>query len=84
MNMYKLNAGGYYTSGMALVAANSVEHALELANEASDPQWKLTYFGFGGAPKVGDQVEVNPHVIAIHEYGLPDMPSKGSGIKVTF
>ncbi len=82
MKIFQLHAGGYYTSGMAVVAANTLEHALDMVNEESDPQWKLTYNGRHSI--IGEETTVNARVMALHEYGLPNMPSKGSGVKVTF
>lgn len=84
LKIYQVRAGGYYTSGQAIVAAHTHEHAMDLANEASDPKWRLTYHGFGGIPILGEIEGRDPHVMSIHEYGVAGLPSKGSGIKVTF
>ena len=84
LKIFQVRAGGYYTSGQIIVAAHTADHAIELANEASDPKWKLHYYGYSGVPVLGEMEGRDPHVLSVHEYGLPNMPSKGSGIKITF
>ena len=85
MNIYILNAGGYYTVGTAVVAAPDVFAAAELANAASEYK-ELTYHTFGGNSEkpVGVCDSNESHVMNIHEWGMGHLPSKGSGVKVTF
>jgi hypothetical protein len=84
MFIFVLNAGGYYAVGTAVVSAPHLEKALELANEASDPKWGLTYHGKMTPDPVGANTDRTPRVLNIHEWGMPELPSKGSGKKVTF
>lgn len=84
MNIYALNAGGFYAVGTAVVAAHDLEGALALANNASDKSLDLTYHGIMTPDPIGTTDAIVPNVINIHEWGMPDLPSKGSGIKVTF
>jgi len=85
MNIYILNSGGFYAIGTAVVAAPNVEAAAELANATTDKKWKLEYHPFGGnsTEPVGTTTG-RPRVMNIHEWGMPHLPSKGSGLKVTF
>ena len=86
MNIYALNAGGYYAIGTAVIVAENLERAVKLANTASNPKWGLTYHGItSGEPIATDVKEYTTcRVLNIHEWGMPELPSKGSGKKVTF
>lgn len=85
MFIFVLNAGGFYAIGTAVVVAENKERAVKLANAASDPKWGLTYHGIISGEPIASTTEYNtPRVLNIHEWGMPDLPSKGSGIKVTF
>lgn len=84
MNIYTFNAGGYYAIGTVVVAAPSFEVGIKLANEASDPKFNLTYHGVMTPDYIGICDENKPRVLNIHEWGMPNLPSKGSGKKVTF
>lgn len=94
MNLYTVTAAGYYTTGTAVVAANSAEEAAELANEAS--KYSTPGKNFGGvmtyhslnAKLVGtahDETSFKYNtVVSLHEWGMPELPAKGSGKTVTF
>jgi hypothetical protein len=84
MNIYVVNAGGMYAIGTAVVAAPTHAIAVQVANEASERKWNLTYHGMQHREAVGVCDENEPRVMSIHEWGMPDLPSKGSGIKVAF
>lgn len=84
MNIYVINGGGYYVIGTAVVAAPTHAIAVQLANEASDPKWELTYHGNANREAIGICDENEPRVMSLHEWGMPHLPSKGSGGKVTF
>lgn len=85
MNIYVLNAGGFYAIGTIVVAAENLERALKLANAASDPKWGLTYHGIITGEPIATGTDYNtPRVLNVHEWGMPELPSKGSGKKVTF
>jgi hypothetical protein len=82
--IFVLNAGGMYAVGTAVVAAPDHATAVEMANEATDRKWKLTYHGTMTKDPIGVSTEDEPRVLNIHEWGMPHLPSKGSGKKVTF
>ena len=84
LNIYALNAGGYYAIGTAVVAAPNLDTAPELANAASDKKYNLTYHGIVSGEPVGFVGGNEPRVLNIHEWGMPELPAKGSGKKVTF
>lgn len=84
LNIYALNAGGFYAIGTAVVAAPNLETATALANAASDKKYKLTYHGIVSGEPVGFVGGHEARVLNIHEWGMPHLPSKGSGVKVTF
>jgi len=67
-----------------VVAADDLQTALDLANNATDAKFDLTYHGIMTPDPVGFVEGDTPHIINIHEWGMPHLPSKGSGIKVTF
>jgi hypothetical protein len=75
MKIFALNAGGFYAIGATAVKA---------ANEASDPKWGLTYHAIMTKDPIGVSDLNRTAVLNIHEWGMPDLPSKGSGKKVTF
>ena len=84
LKIFTFNAGGFYAIGTAVVAATSREEGLELANAASDKSFGLTYHGIiSGKEPIGN-TDGAPRVLNIHEWGMPNLPSKGSGKKVTF
>ena len=68
----------------------------ERAAESGNTDYDLTYHamnakvlpGIHGTPIVkhphSRARSVQAHVMVLHEYGRPDLPSTGSGIKVTF
>lgn len=84
--IFSLKAGGYYAIGMCVVAANDLEEACKIANEASDKKLNLTYHPFGGIKEtpVGTSDDIVSHVKDMHEWGMPELPSKGSGKSVKF
>lgn len=93
MHIFILNAGGYYAIGSATIAAPDVDTAAELANAATDSTYELAYHPFGGnsvepvGTTDGEPVgttDGEPRVLNIKEWGMPHLPSKGSGVKVTF
>jgi len=84
MKLFALHAGGFNAIGTIVVAAPDLETALELANNASDRKFNLTYHGIVSGEPVGESLVTSKQVVSMHEWGLPDLPSKGSGIKVTF
>jgi hypothetical protein len=84
MNIYALNAGGMYAIGTCVVAAPDHATAVKVANEATDPKWGLTYHGIMTKDPIGTSDLNRSCVLNIHEWGMPDLPSKGSGKKVTF
>jgi len=84
LNIFALNAGGFYAVGTVVVAAPDLPTALKLANNATDAKLDLTYHGIMQPDPVGTCDAEAPHIINIHEWGMPHLPSKGSGIKVTF
>lgn len=85
MNIYVFNAGGFYAVGTAVIAAPNHETGVKLANAASDPKWGLTYHGImNREPIATDTKHKTCRVLNIHEWGMPELPSKGSGKKVTF
>jgi len=84
MNIYALNAGGYYAVGTTVVAADDLETAMSLANNVTDKKYDLTYRGIMTPDPIGQSDITTPKVLNIHEWGMPDLPSKGSGVKVTF
>lgn len=89
MNIYVINAGGYYTVGTAVVSARTVDHAVALANEASEyhvpnsVHSPLTYNSMN-VKLVGMNADREARVLSIHEWGMPHLPSRGSGKSVTF
>ena len=91
MKVFRIGAGGYYSSGMAIVAANTPEIATDLANinsrqeaaNVDNTDYDLTYYAHNAVEIEGMVADV-PGVQALHEFGHPHLPSKGSGIKVTF
>ena len=84
MNIYALNAGGFYAIGTAVIAAENLERAVKLANAATNPKWGLTYHGIVSGVPIGVCDANTPRVLNMHEWGKPELPSKGSGKKVTF
>jgi hypothetical protein len=84
MKIFALNAGGFYAIGTAVVAAPDHATAVKAANEASDPKWGLTYHAIMTKDPIGVSDLNRTAVLNIHEWGMPDLPSKGSGKKVTF
>jgi hypothetical protein len=84
MKIFALNAGGMYAIGTAVVAAPDHATAVNAANAASNPKWGLTYHGIMTKDPIGVSDLKGTCVLNIHEWGMPDLPSKGSGKKVTF
>jgi hypothetical protein len=84
MLIFALNAGGYYAVGTAVVTATDLESALTMANAASDPKLGLTYHGKMNPKPIDASSSLVACVLNIHEWGMPNLPSKGSGKKVTF
>jgi len=103
MLVFQIGAGGMNASGMAVVVAETPEHATLMANlesrerakESGNKDYDLTYHamnakvvhGMYGTPVAKhphSRVGLQAHVVVLHEYGFPEFPSKGSGIKVTF
>ena len=90
MNLYVITAAGYYTVGTAVVAARSVGQAVAQANKASkyhtpgrDFGGTMTYYATNAKP-VGVADVANSQVVSIHEWGMPELPAKGTGKTVTF
>jgi len=103
MIVFQIGAGGMNASGMAVVVAETPEHATLLANlesrerakDVNNKDYDLTYHemnakvvhGVYGTPKVKhphSRASVRAHVVVLHEFGFPEFPSTGSGIKHTF
>lgn len=90
MNIYVINAGGYYTVGTAVVAAPNATTAACMANGASE--YHTAGKDFGGhmtywpwdAKEVGTTEASEPTILSLHEWGMPHLPSRGSGKSVTF
>ena len=90
MNLYVITAAGYYTVGTAVVAARSIEQAVAQANKASkyhtpgkDFGGVMTYYDTN-AKLVGVAAVANSQVVSINEWGMPELPGKGTGKTVTF
>lgn len=84
MRIFEIHAGGFNASGLAVVAHKTVDEAVTMANENTDPQFDLIYhphFVKELGQLHGRRVA---HVMTQHEFGFPHLPSTGSGIKVTF
>lgn len=90
MNIYVITASGFYTTGTAVVAHDDAEKATAMANEASeyhtagrDFGGAMTYFSLN-AKMVGTAHCTKPQILSLHEWGMPELPSRGSGKQVTF
>jgi len=81
--IFALNAGGFNAIGTVVVAAPDLTTALGVANGATNKKFDLTYHGIMTPDPIGT-TDHETGVINIHEWGLPNLPSKGSGVKVTF
>ena len=84
MKIFEIHAGGFNASGLAVVAAKSLERAVEMANENTDKRYDLTYHPYFVEVLGELTLRVTEHVMTQHEFGFPHLPSTGSGIKVTF
>ena len=104
MLVFQIQAGGMNASGMAIVVAETAEHATLMANlesrerakDVNNKDFDLTYHslnakvvpGMHGIPVAKHPHSraggLKAHVVALHEFGFPELPSAGSGIKVTF
>ena len=100
MKIFQIGAGGFNASGMAIVAAPDAEFATQLANRESrrrvadrdNVDFDLTFHAMNAKVISGavamsnpaNRFACQPSVLSLHEFGFPHLPSKGSGIKVTF
>ena len=86
MRVFSIGAGGYRAVGLMVVAAETAERAAELANETTDTeQYHLTYYAHNAQVCEGvSDANSMEYVITSREYGHPELPSSGSGVKVTF
>jgi len=83
MKIFEIHAGGFNASGLAVVAHNTVNDAVAMANANTDPKYDLRYHPYF-VKQLGNVDNDTAHVMTQHEYGFPHLPSTGSGIKVTF
>lgn len=84
MKIFEIHAGGFNASGLAVVAAKSLDRAVEMANENTDTKYDLTYHPYFVKELGQLHGRCIAHVMTQHEFGFPHLPSTGSGIKVTF
>ncbi len=84
MKIFEIHAGGMNASGLAVVAAKSIERAVEMANENTDPHFALTYHPYFVKVLGELTLRVTEHVMTQHEFGFPHLPSTGSGLTVKF
>ena len=83
MKIFEIHAGGMNASGLAVVAHDTIDGAVAMANANTDPMYDLTYHPYF-VKQLGDLDNNTAHVMTQHEFGFPHLPSTGSGIKVTF
>jgi len=84
MKIFEIHAGGFNASGLAVVAHQTVEQAVAMANENTDAKYDLTYHPYFVKELGQLDGRCTAHVMTQHEFGFPHLPSTGSGIKVTF
>ena len=71
------------------------KHSRELAADKRNPDYNLTYHALNAKVLDGvlattepahrwDHRQPEPRVLTMREYGMPELPSAGSGRKVTF
>ncbi len=84
MKIFEIHAGGFNASGLAVVAAESIERAVEMANANTNKKYDLTYHPYFVKVLGVLTLRVTEHVMTQHEFGFPHLPSTGSGLTVRF